>query len=272
MSVSRLSRFDLDDINIEDRIGRGQCSVYKATMAGNTIAVKKMDCDKNEIPREVEVHSSLASHPNILTLLGIAHSKDGFSIYLCMELSNKSLYQYLHEEKKKPSLQQGTKWATQIARGMHHLHQHGLAHRDLKSPNVLLFENECVAKVSDFGSARHLDHTTIVTRTQGTYRWMAPEFDDKASTKVNQRCDVFSYGMVLFEIFAHKIPFADIDEVIKINQCIHNGKRPSLPLHLPSYINKLIQSCWQTKPQDRPTFEELLRVGQLYFQCMLVMF
>ena len=261
MSIPKL--FDLNDITLKDRIGRGQFPVYKATMADMVIAVKKVDCDKNAIPREVQVHSNLPSHPNILKLLGIAHSKEGFSIYICMELADKSLYQYLHVEMKKPSLHQGTKWAVQIARGMLHLHQHGVVHRDMKSPNVLLYENELVAKVSDFGSARHLDHTASMTGPQGTYRWMAPEFDNKASTKVNQRCDLFSYGMVLFEMFAHEIPFADIDEGYNVMQCIHNGKRPSLPPNLPPYLTELIQSCWKTKPQDRPTFEELLHVGQL---------
>ena len=229
-------------------------------MAGKAIAVKKLDCDKNEIPHEVEIQRNLPPHPNVLPLEGVMHNKDGFSIYICMELADKSLHHYLHTEKKKPSLQQSTKWAMQIARGMLHIHQQGLAHRDLKSENVLLFEKENVVKLCDFGSARVLEHTTTVSGMRGTIRWMAPEFNDKASTKVNQRCDAFSYGMVLYEIFAHQIPFIEISNHVVVATSILEGKRPSIPPKVPLYIKQLMESCWKHEPRDRPTFEEILQV------------
>ena len=242
----------MDDIDLKERIGRGNAPVFKATLAGKIIAVKRLNCDKYEIPREVEIHRDLSPHPNVLPLMGVTHSKDGFSIYICMELADKSLHHYLHTEKKKPSLQQSTKWAMQIARGMQHIHQQGLAHRDLKSANVLLFEKEDVTRLCDFGSA--------VTGMTGTYRWMAPEFSDKASTKSNQCCDVFSYAMVLYELFAHEIPFYDIDDHVAVATSIRDQKRPSIPPEVPLYIKQLMQSCWKHDPRDRPTFEEILQV------------
>ena len=162
-NTQALTHFDINDFNLEDVIGRGQFSVYRGTVGGKTMAIKKIDCYKNQIPCEVEVQSSVPPHPNVLPLLGVAHSRDGFTLYICMELANESLYHYLHTKKKKPSLQQSTKWAVQIARGIHHIHRHGLAHCDLKSANVLLFEKESVTKVCDFGSARILERTTTVT-------------------------------------------------------------------------------------------------------------
>ena len=261
MAAMVLSHFKLKDINLGQRIGKGNVPVYKATMAGKAMAVKKMDCGKNEIPLEVEVNNILPPHPNVLPLLGVAHSKDGFSIYICMELADKSLYHYLHTEKMKPSLQQSTNWAIQIASGMNHIHECGLAHRDLKSSNVLLFEREDVAKVCDFGSARVLERTATVTGMTGTYRWMAPEFNDKADTRVNRRCDVFSYGMVLYEIFAQEIPFSDIDEDIDAATGIREGKRPSIPTEIPLYIKVLMQSCWKHNPYCRPYFQRILLVG-----------
>ena len=260
MDAASLPHFDLKNIDLGEKIGRGNVTVYKATMAGKAMAVKKMDCDKNEIVPEVEVQSSLPPHPNVLPLLGVAHSKDGFSIYICMELADQSLYHYLHTEKEKPSLQQSTKWAIQIARGMHHIHQHGLAHRDLKSANVLLFEDEDVAKVCDFGSARVLERTATVSGMTGTYRWMAPEFNDKADAKANQRCDVFSYGMVLYEIFTQEIPFSKIADGATVGLRIRDGERPSIPSELPLHIKVLMQSCWKHKFYDRPKFEGILQV------------
>ena len=263
MDTPSLAYFDIDDIALEDLIGRGQYSVYRGVIGGKAMAVKRMDCRKKQIPLEVEVHSILPPHPNILPLLGIAHSSDGFSVYVCMALADMSLYQYLHTKRKQPSLQQGIKWATQIAQGMHHIHQHGLAHRDLKSANILLFEKEDITKLCDFGSARVLEHTTTVTGMTGTYRWMAPEFNDKADTKVNQRCDIFSYGMVLYEIYTQEIPFSDDDDDITVATNIRSGKRPSVPSKVPQYVKKLLQSCWKNKPNDRPTFDGVLQVGYL---------
>ena len=261
MDSAQPKYLDLKDIKLKARIGRGNVSVFKATMGGQVIAVKKMDCGKKQIPREVEVHSKLPPHPNVLPLFGVTHAIDGFTIYICMELADKSLYHFLHTEKKKPSFEQSIKWATQIAYGMHHVHQHGLAHHDLKSANVLLFEEEDITKICDFGSARVLQRTATATGMKGTYRWMAPEFNDKASTQVNQLCDVFSYGMVLFEIFAHEIPFAHIDRAADVFPIIRDGNRPSIPPELPLFIKVLMQACWNQEPHDRPSFEIILQVS-----------
>ena len=151
-----LTFLDLERISFEEIIGRGKFVVLKARMTGKVMAVKRMDCDKMKIPEEVEIHNALPPHPHIIRLWGVAHSNDGFSINICMELADKSLYNYLHDEKKRPSLEKGTKWAKQIAMGMDFLHQNGLAHLDLKSPNVLLFEKEDILKLCDFGEARVL--------------------------------------------------------------------------------------------------------------------
>lgn len=88
---------------------------------------------------------------------------------------------------------------------------------------------------------------------------MAPECDDRANTKVNQRCDVFSYGMVLYEVFAHEVPFFGVDEAY-VSSMIRDGKRPPIPPELPLHIKELMLSCCEHKPYDRPTFEEILQV------------
>ena len=256
-----LHYFDVHDLEFWEFIGRGALGqVYRGKMAGKVVAVKRMDCDKNEIPREVEIRSSLPPHPNIIPFLGVTHSSDGFSVYICTELADKTLYQYLHEEEKKPSLQQSTNWAMQIARAMQHIHQHGVAHRDLKSATILLFEKDNILKLSSFGYARELEHTTTVTGATGTPRWMAPEFYDEVNPRVNKRCDVFSYGMVLYEIFAHEIPFSDLYDVPAM-LAIRNGKHPPTPPEAPLYIQQLMRSCWEHDPHDRPTFEQILQVS-----------
>ena len=221
--------------------------------------MKKMNCDKGEVPEEVKLQQSLSSHPNILPLLGVSHSQNMFTVYILMERADMSLHQYLYREKRKPSPQQSHNWALQIARGLHHIHQHGLAHRDLKSANVLLFERGNKIKICDFGSAKTLEVTATKTGETGTPRWMAPEFIDKSIEKNNQRCDMFSYGMILYELFVHELPFAESSEY-DVPILIKNKKRPSIPSKLPKYLKTLMKQCWKHSAYDRPTSSDILMV------------
>ena len=222
--------------------------------------MKKMDCDKGEVPEEVELQQSLSSHPNILPLLGVSHSQNMFTVYILMERADMSLHQYLYREKRKPSPQLSLNWALQIARGLHHIHQHGLAHRDLKSANVLLFEKENIIKICDFGTAKVLEVTAIKTGEAGTYRWMAPEFFENSVETINQRCDMFSYGMILFELYVHEVPFAELKFDRDIVSFIRDKKRPSIPSKLPKYLKTLIAQCWEHSAYDRPTSADILTV------------
>ena len=234
--------------------------MYEGVKDGQEIAVKIMTCERGKVPEEVKLQQSLSSHPNILPLLGVSHSQNKFQVYILMERADTSLYQYLYTEKRKPSPQLSLDWAQQIARGLHHIHQHGLAHRDLKSANVLLFEKENIIKICDFGSAKILEVTAKKTAEAGTFRWMAPEFIEKSVKKINKRCDMFSYGMILFELFTHEVPFADITSEIEAALFIRDKKRPSIPSELPKYLKTLMAQCWEHSAYDRPTSSDILMV------------
>lgn len=260
--MNELHYFNLDDLDFKEVLGQGKFLLFKGTKAGKNVAVKRVECEKNAIPREVEVHSSLPSHPNILPFLGVTHSRDGFSVYVCLELADKSLRHFLHTEKKKPSLKQSTNWAMQIAKGMQHLHEHGVIHRDVKSACVLLFQEKSIIKIGGFGSALALDHTTTVSQPNAAFSplWRAPELLDGAERQINQRCDVFSYGMVLYEIFTQKLPFYGYNKQRAV-ESIRSGKRPPIPPEAPLYIQQVMKFCWKHNPHDRPTFEGIIQVG-----------
>ena len=248
----------MKEIEIYEQIGGGSSGIiYKGRLAGKMVAVKRMYGDPNELSHGVEIYSSLLPHPNIVPLLGVTPA-DQFTMIIYLEFADKSLYQFLHKEGMTPSLQESTKWAVQIAQGMQHIHQHGLAYCNLKSRKVLLFKKEdTIVKINYCNQAQPLEHTTNATQGVGTYRWMAPEV---LGGKYNQRCDVFSYGMVLYEMFAYKVPFYNNTESMAAMK-IHEGERPPIPPEAPLYIQQLMQSCWKQDPYDRPTFGEILQVG-----------
>ena len=85
------------------------------------------------------------------------------------------------------------------------------------------------AKLCDFGTARSLDHTTSQSTVTGTYRWMAPEIVESPDALINNKCDIYSYGMVLYELVTLKLPFHDAptDQRAMVDAVM--GKCPSLP-------------------------------------------
>ena len=252
---------DFSNLHIGDkRLGKGAFGcVYEGHWKkgeGMTVAVKVMQSrGSTSMPHEIDIWSSLPPHQNIVTLVGVVLAK--FLTYIVTELAvNGSLFDYLHIEKKTPSVDQSLVWASHVAQGMKHLHDHDVIHRDLKSPNVLLTE-AWVAKLCDFGSARELTHT-VTTEQAGTYRWMSPEIMTAAKARINKKCDLFSYGMILFELFAHHIPYSDKENEVDVLKCITEGVRPPIPTTLPPGLHSLLKSCWEEDPCKRPTFDEFV--------------
>ena len=258
-----IKEIPFDQVKLEHVLGHGTFGfVYHAKLDEKEIAVKTMKLEKPKQPREITIHELLPPHINILTPLGVAYNPAfGQLSYLCMELATKSLYQRLHQEATKPSHEESTKWALQIARGMQHLHTYDVVHRDLKSHNVLLFAEENI-KLCDFGCARFLKGTDQQTQVTGTVRWIAPEIQESAKAQINKACDVFSYGMILYELFDHQIPFYHVEDGPKVTKLIQNNKRPRIPSSLPSYFKHLMQGCWEHNSRDRPEFQAIVRAQE----------
>ena len=143
-----------------------------------------------------------------------------------------------------------------MASGMQHLHDNNVVHQDLKSANILLSFG-MLAKVCDFGTARPLAQTTM-TNQAGTYRWMAPEIVESVETNINKMCDVFSYGMVLYEIFACKIPYADLPSNARVGMAVLQGEYPPIPTTLPPFLCPLLEACWKQEPDQRPEFKAIV--------------
>ena len=259
--------FDLSDLNIRKnrKLGKGAFgNVFEGHWkkgGGMTVAVKVTQLRGSEsVPHEIKVWHSLPQHRNVIALIGVA--MDDFNSFIVTELAmNGSLFNYLHTEKHTPPINQSLAWASDVAHGTKHLHDHNIIHRDLKSANVLL-TSEWVAKLCDFGTARELTHTTT-TEQAGTYRWMPPEIMRKATARINKKCDLFSYGMILFELFAHKVPYADLDDDIEVLLSVTKGERPPIPRTLPPYLHDLIKKCWEEDPNLRPSFDDFVKAFSL---------
>jgi hypothetical protein len=176
-------------------------------------------------------------------------------------LSGGSLYDVLHKagpggERRHLSGTQKTLIGMGIAHGMRYLHEHNVIHRNLKSSNILLDER-LLPKIGDFALGRFLRESELgvqLTVNVGTPMWMAPEVleEDRYGFEV----DVYSYGLILYELYAERLPFSETNRLRLFDLVCKQGYRPELPDDTSS-IGVLIRECWQTDPHHRPTFEEI---------------
>lgn len=134
-----------------------------------------------------------------------------------------SLYKVLHcNPKPHYTLAHAMSWAKQCAEGVAYLHvmrPKPLIHRDLKPPNLLLFNGGRILKICDFGTVK--DKATLMTNSKGSAAWMAPEvFEGSTYT---EKCDVFSWGIILWEVLSREQPFKDIEIPFRIMWSVHKG-------------------------------------------------
>jgi serine/threonine protein kinase len=241
--------------------------------------------DHPSFVNEVEILAGLA-HPNITPLLGYATYDSNSSIV--MELMDGDLL-FLMEAR----LRENSTWKfpfttpeavdimLQTAEGMLYLHEKRVVHGDLKSQNILVKSRKDIdveyvfVKVADFGISKTRESSsTCSTQTPntGTTRWMAPELmtlgpsELRAKTSDHDRkrrypfkADIYSFGMVCYEILTGKVPFYTISVPREVRRMVLNGERPILPDHCPSELQILIRSCWEEEATSRPSFVEICK-------------
>eukprot|EP00252_Welwitschia_mirabilis_P018011 TRINITY_DN40158_c0_g1_i1.p2 TRINITY_DN40158_c0_g1~~TRINITY_DN40158_c0_g1_i1.p2 ORF type:complete len:538 (-),score=92.25 TRINITY_DN40158_c0_g1_i1:2298-3911(-) len=212
---------------------------------------------ERQFDREVTILSHL-HHRNIVQLVAACRNPPVFCI-ITEYLSGGSLRSYL--QKKGPgsvSLDEFLSISLDIARGMEYLHSQGVIHRDLKSENLLFTEDNKCLKIVDFGIACEEINVDCLEEDRGTYRWMAPEVINHKPH--NKKVDVYSFGIVLWEIITGKIPYEDMIPVQAAFAVVHKNARPAIPEHCPPPIQKLMEKCWSQNPDKRPESWQIVKI------------
>ena len=200
------------DLKFDKRISEGGYGiVYKGRWRSTTVAIKEIkkeiiEQDKLEEFRNECAVMEVIRHPNIVMFLGACTKPPHLCIIL--EYCGKgSLWSILHDMNYKLSWEFKRKVALDIAKGVLYLHMQKppILHRDLKSLNILL-DHACNAKLADFGWTRIKGK--VMTSKIGTYQWMAPEVI--AGFKYTEKADVFSFGVILWELATRKPPYYGI--------------------------------------------------------------
>ena len=159
-----------------------------------------------------------------------------------------------------------------IAAGMKYIHSKGIIHKGIKSSNILLDQNNNPF-ISDFGLTRKLPiELELIKKPIASPRWTAPEFDLNDPSKYNNKIDVFSYGMLLYEMLTKSLPYKEPPnkyEEYEVHNAIAQGIRPILPKDTPKHLADLITECWHQSPDKRPSFDDIvlkLKQYQTFFK------
>ncbi|KAJ3586579.1 hypothetical protein NHX12_012976 [Muraenolepis orangiensis] len=231
-------------------VGSGaQGAVFLGKYHGDDVAVKKVrDIKETEIK-----HLRKLKHPNIITFKGVCTQAPCYCI-LMEYCAQGQLYEVLRSGRKiTPSLL--VDWAMGIAGGMNYLHLHKIIHRDLKSPNMLI-TNDDLVKISDFGTSRELTDKSTKMSFAGTVAWMAPEVI--RNEPVSEKVDIWSFGVVLWEMLTGEIPYRDVDSSAIIWGVGNNSLQMPIPDSCPDGFKILLRQCWNVKPRNRPSFRQIL--------------
>lgn len=253
--ASGSARLDIPGIEIVGAIGRGGMGeVYRGRQVSldRDVAVKVLSLSLSDNPvfaeRFLIEAQSLGrlNHPNVVHVHDFGQTEDG-RFYLVMELVDGSDLAGLMKGKKM-SLEERLLIAKQVAEGLVAAHEEGLIHRDVKPSNILVPERG-MAKITDFGlTKRNREDALTLTATataMGTPLYMAPEQKDAAAA-VDHRADIFSYGVVLYELLTGKRP--------------EGAFRPPSELvsGIPAGLDRVLIRALQPAPEDRyATLREL---------------
>jgi serine/threonine-protein kinase len=232
---------------VERELGKGAMgAVYlgKDPKISRTVAIKTMALSqefeddelvevKQRFFREAETAGRL-THPNIVTIYDAGEEHD--LAYIAMEfLKGSDLTQYIKADSLLP-IKQALSLIQRSAEGIDYAHQYNVVHRDIKPANIMWDPETDSLKITDFGIARITDSSKTKTgMVLGTPSYMSPE--QLAGKKVTGQSDIFSLGVMLFQMVTGKLPFTG-DSMATLMYKIANEKHPA-----PESINPKVPRC-----------------------------
>eukprot|EP01102_Stenamoeba_stenopodia_P010732 TRINITY_DN3261_c0_g7_i1.p1 TRINITY_DN3261_c0_g7~~TRINITY_DN3261_c0_g7_i1.p1 ORF type:complete len:451 (-),score=125.75 TRINITY_DN3261_c0_g7_i1:102-1454(-) len=280
LSLSNLFRSNkktiaLNDVTIGERLGAGGSSavIFSCYVDGWQCAMKELDLEfmneyeKTAFEGEVRLLELLPQHPNIVRYL--FHENKNKKLRLFMTRYSSTLAQELQANRSKGRFQFSdcVKYALDIIKGLEFLHSNHIIHRDLKSDNIFVMLNErkeiMRLAIGDFDTAKKINSKNIAKTVLGTPQWMAPEvLNANEEGQYNFSADIYSFGMVVYELLAMKPPYHDCKSTM-IAMNIIQHRRPTPPENLePEYepLMELYLNCTKPKPEERPLIPQIKEV------------
>ncbi|CAH9086712.1 unnamed protein product [Cuscuta epithymum] len=271
--IGRLQIIKNSDLEEIRELGSGTFgTVYHGKWRGTDVAIKRIndrcfagkpseqqrmrDDFWNEAIKLADLH-----HPNVVAFYGVVLDGPGGSVATVTEfMVNGSLRNALHKSERILDKRKRLLISMDVAFGMEYLHGKNIVHFDLKSDNLLVNlrdPHRPICKVGDLGLSKVKCQTLISGGVRGTLPWMAPELLNGSSSLVSEKVDVFSFGIVMWELLTGEEPYADLHYGAIIGGIVSNTLRPSTPESCDADWKSLMERCWSAEPSERPTFTEI---------------
>ncbi|XP_048872075.1 raf-1 proto-oncogene, serine/threonine kinase a isoform X2 [Brienomyrus brachyistius] len=259
---------EASEVVLLSRIGSGSFgTVYKGKWHGD-VAVKILKVT-DPTPEQLQAFRNEVAvlrktrHVNILLFMGYM-AKDSLAI-VTQWCEGSSLFKHLHVQETNFQMFQLIDIARQTAQGMDYLHAKNIIHRDMKSNNIFLHEGLAV-KIGDFGLATvksRWSGSQQVEQPSGSILWMAPEvIRMQDNNPYSFQSDVYSYGIVLYELMAGELPYSHIanrDQIIfMVGRGFLSPDLSKLYKNCPKSMKRLVADCIKKLKDERPLFPQIL--------------
>uniref|UniRef100_A0A4W5M2B7 Tyrosine-protein kinase n=1 Tax=Hucho hucho TaxID=62062 RepID=A0A4W5M2B7_9TELE len=252
-----------ESIKMVKKLGAGQFGEVWMAFYNNTtkVAVKTLKpgtMSAEAFMEEANLMKTL-QHDRLVRLYAVVTKVE--PIYIITEyMSNGSLLDFLKSEVGcKVQLPKLIDFSAQIAEGMAYIEKKNYIHRDLRTANVLVSES-LLCKIADFGLARVIEDDQYTAREGAKFpiKWTAPEAINYGSFTI--KSDMWSFGVLLYEIITYgKIPYPGMSNG-EVMTSVQRGYRMPRPENCPNELYDIMNSCWKSKPDDRPTFDYIQSV------------
>ncbi|KAK7347008.1 hypothetical protein VNO80_21532 [Phaseolus coccineus] len=276
---------DPSKLIIKSVIARGTFgTVHRGIYDTQDVAVKLLDWGEEGQRTEAEIASLRAAftqevvvwhkldHPNVTKFIGATMGSSELQIQTdngligmpsnvcCVVveyLAGGNLKSYLiKNRRRKLAFKIVIQLALDLARGLSYLHSQKIVHRDVKTENMLLDKTRTV-KIADFGVARvEASNPNDMTGETGTLGYMAPEVLN--GNPYNRKCDVYSFGICLWEIYCCDMPYPDLSFSEITSAVVRQNLRPEMPRCCPSSLANVMKKCWDATPDKRPEMDEVV--------------
>ncbi|CAB4379819.1 unnamed protein product [Rhizophagus irregularis] len=265
--------YEYDKFTCIEEIGSGSFGkVFKAKFKSSDkyFALKSFFNLNNitikEIVNELKLQREVDFHDNIIRFHGItkpvSEDKKMKDYHLVLEYANQgTLESYLDKNFENLTWNDKYKMAHQLACAVLCLHDEGIVHNDLNSSNILVHQHDI--KLADFGLSKRLDESSrLQSKVFGVIPYTDPKkFSKRGTHKSNEKSDVYSVGVLLWEISSGRKPFYIEDEPYDIDLVmeISGGLRETIVPNTPTDYVKLYEECWDSEPSKRPNMEEVVK-------------